>query len=274
MGPLHMQRVGGALLLLLLVGGGGARFKPPTEKELIDLLSNKEAEEDSVETTVVERDKYAELESAIPGLKDGKFKSPSDGRWKKVKSISKIKKKVNNDVTKPKHVKNVKPIKTMKRIKGIMPIDEDLALEMKHEVEAGTIDDDTSPQIGNLDVKEVNADSNSDLQAKVDRVLKMFNAKSLDDIIKVQPIKSMHKIESGGIYPENVSTDQEKREEINYIENQKPQGGLALDLENENRNVKELEEDLQKNVEKLAEDSNLLEREKSVQSVLENMLAV
>ena len=35
-----------------------------------------------------------------------------------------------------------------------------------------------------------------DLAAKVSRVLKMFNASDLDDIIKVVPISSMRKIKS------------------------------------------------------------------------------
>ena len=33
---------------------------------------------------------FHELEEKIPGLKDGMYKSPKDGKWKKVKSISRV----------------------------------------------------------------------------------------------------------------------------------------------------------------------------------------
>ena len=33
---------------------------------------------------------YSELEKKIPGLKDGMFKSPADGEWKKVRHLMMI----------------------------------------------------------------------------------------------------------------------------------------------------------------------------------------
>merc|ERR1719180_479120 len=58
--------------------------------------------ETSPEGEVVPKEKYTELEDKIPGLKDGMFKSPADGEWKKVKSISKVpNKKYNNEKPEP-----------------------------------------------------------------------------------------------------------------------------------------------------------------------------
>merc|ERR1719318_1393247 len=57
----------------------------PHEDGLFDFLTSSEGE-------VVPKEKYTELEEKIPGLngKDGLYKSPADGEWKKVKSISKV----------------------------------------------------------------------------------------------------------------------------------------------------------------------------------------
>jgi len=113
--------------------------------------------ETSPEGEVVPKEKYTELEDKIPGLKDGMFKSPADGEWKKVKSISKVPNKkynklegVNRDIQesaetktefgetdKMRKVKGMKKLKSVKKIKNIIDIDDDLALKMKKEVEEG-----------------------------------------------------------------------------------------------------------------------------------------
>ena len=107
------------------------------------------------------------------------------------------------DVVEKKKIKKMTKLKSVKKIKSIMDIDDDLALKMKKEVEEGkeaveaeeaddeewvedesSLEDEAFGQAGQAGKGEVGAD----VQAKIDRILKMFNASSLDDIIEVTPI--------------------------------------------------------------------------------------
>ena len=106
------------------------------------------------------------------------------------------------DVVEKKKIKKMTKLKSVKKIKSIMDIDDDLALKMKKEVEEGKeaveaeeaddeeewVEDESSLEdelaVGQAGKGEVGAD----VQAKIDRILKMFNASSLDDIIEVTPI--------------------------------------------------------------------------------------
>ena len=124
-----------------------------------------------------------------------------------MKSISKVpNKKYNNE--KPEQeaesaetddtvrkVKGMKKLKSVKKIKDIIDIDDDLALKMKKEVEEGG-EYEAQAQGGKY---EAQGEVDPDVQAKIDRILKMFNASSLDDIIEVTPIKSIQEVD-----PENL----------------------------------------------------------------------
>jgi hypothetical protein len=62
----------------------------------------------------------------------------------------------------------------------------DLSVGSHHEMKDDSTNDGDSSGIQDPD----------DLRGKVDRILKMFNASDLDDIIKVIPVSSMKKITS------------------------------------------------------------------------------
>ena len=139
----------------------------------------------------------------------------------KVKSISKVPNKKHNqpeaeaesaetDDTVRK-VKGMKKLKSVKKIKNIIDIDDDLALKMKKEVEEGT-----SPESGEVvlggeaephGVAEPHGEVGPDVQAKIDRILKMFNASSLDDIIEVTPIKSIQEVDPDELPIHNIPDD-------------------------------------------------------------------
>ena len=163
---------------------------------------------------------FHELEEKIPGLKDGMYKSPKDGKWKKVKSISRVPSTGNEEAEdapvgeaeKPKKkVKSVKKVKKMKKIIKSVDIDEDLALKMKAEAESGKTNEaeapvepaETAAELQEPELIEPAGETvTADLQAKIDRVLKMFNASDLDDIVKVTPIESLEKLPNNGIIPD------------------------------------------------------------------------
>ena len=162
---------------------------------------------------------FHELEEKIPGLKDGMYKSPKDGKWKKVKSISRVPSTGNEEAEdapvgeaeKPKKkVKSVKKVKKMKKIIKSVDIDEDLALKMKAEAESGKTNEaeapvepaETAAELQEPELIEPAGETvTADLQAKIDRVLKMFNASDLDDIVKVTPIESLEKLPDTRILP-------------------------------------------------------------------------
>ena len=151
------------------------------------------------------------------------YKSPKDGKWKKVKSISRVPSTGNEEAEdapvgeaeKPKKkVKSVKKVKKMKKIKQSVDIDEDLALKMKAEAESGKTNEaeapeepveagETAAELQEPELIEPAGETvTADLQAKIDRVLKMFNASDLDDIVKVTPIESLEKLPDNGELPD------------------------------------------------------------------------
>ena len=275
-----------ALLLPLLVGAAGAVGANSVEEEgLLDLLGGQEVE-------VLPPGQFDHLEDKIPGLKDGMFKSPKDGEWKKVKSISKI--SDNKGKTEDlysnglKKVKSMKKIKQINKIKSMTQIDEDLALKMKKEVEEGNNSLESSSQrFESADVEDTESNESSlkeevtpDLLSKVERVLKMFNASSLDDIIEVTPIKSMHPLVEGSgltsklylpLFSDEVSSwsgeDSRKLEESMALP-------LSRSLEDGSRKVRRLEAGLQGKVDQLEEHMAALEKEKALQGVLARMLLI
>ena len=142
----------------------------------------------------------------------------------KVKSISKVPNKKHNqpeaeaesaetDDTVRK-VKGMKKLKSVKKIKNIIDIDDDLALKMKKEVEEGN-QPKKSHEGGDLIVQggeahgeaEPHGDVGPDVQAKIDRILKMFNASSLDDIIEVTPIKSIQEVDPDKLTIHDIPDD-------------------------------------------------------------------
>lgn len=139
------------------------------------------------------------------------FKSPKDGKWKKVKSITRIANSQSApetadaeepDVTNK--VKSAKKINSIKKIKSMMDIDDDLAIKMKKEVEEGNptkLDEGVVQEesFQPLDANTQKTIEDKNILEKVDRILKMFNASSLDDIIQAKEMKSMEKVpEVGG----------------------------------------------------------------------------
>ena len=156
----------------------------------------------------------------------------------KVKSISKVPNKKNRksetanrnsqkpesepesaeETAKMRKVKGMTKLKSVKKVKSIMDIDDDLALAMKKEVEEGE-------EVGNPDVgppsseeevisgektdgeSETPGEVGPDVQAKIDRILKMFNASSLDDIIEVTPIKSIQEVDPDNLPIRHIPDD-------------------------------------------------------------------
>ena len=149
----------------------------------------------------------------------------------KVKSISKVPNKKNRksetanrnsqkpesepesaeETAKMRKVKGMTKLKSVKKVKSIMDIDDDLALKMKKEVEEG----DTPPSSEEEVISGEKTDGESetpgevgpDVQAKIDRILKMFNASSLDDIIEVTPIKSIQEVDPDELPIHNIPDD-------------------------------------------------------------------
>jgi hypothetical protein len=224
---------------------------------------------------------YSELEDKIPGLKDGMFKSPKDGKWKKVKSISRVPGTGTSDngdedineaetktgvditvskkITDVKKLKSLKKIKSMKKIKSIVKIDDDLADKMKKEVLAAEGGPKPGPD------PELDQDRLQGLQSKVDRILEMFNATSLDDIISAIPIDSR---------PRSIEIGEGtiKKPSSNHPSVGAIKGQAALDREN--MRVRDLEGGLEGQVTELQRDAAELERAREMQEVLARMLQV
>lgn len=110
------------------------------------------------------------------------------------------------DIEKVKELKDVKDvtnIKEIKKIKSITPIDTDLALQMKQEIEKGkNLLSTFNEKIAEADTIPDSELSNNDLLDKVERILKLFNVDDLDDIVDVVKIKDS---DSGGISEEDAS---------------------------------------------------------------------
>ena len=123
------------------------------------------------------------------------------------------------ETDKMKKVKAMKKLKSVKKIKNIIDIDDDLALKMKKEVEEG--DRPKPSHTGSHPMlresgEEVASDGEAephqgevgpDVQAKIDRILKMFNASSLDDIIEVTPIKSIQEVDPDNLPIRHIPDD-------------------------------------------------------------------
>jgi len=328
---------------------------------------------------VIPREKYPELEGKIPGLQNGMYRSPHDGKLKKVKSISKIisdssdsssyhssadlddlaeaeksgsAKPYGSEVDKSekygggldggkdgsstdsesgdkygggsggpdgKTILDMKKVKKMDKIKSSMDIDEDLALEMKREAEAAA--GSAAYPSGKESVsdpyeteKDSKPSSNGDLQAQVDRILKMFNASSLDDIVEVKPITNIEKLDSDsdigpsyknsdigssykgpssylddsreipGSYLDDLDSYSVPRssgyEKLNsgYEESELSPGSeyglVSGDLGRENNEVEKLELRLKKIINNIEKEEDLLKKEGNLIDVLRNMLAV
>merc|ERR1719222_1609375 len=207
-------------------------------------------------------------------------------------------------------VKGMTKLKSVKKVKSIMDIDDDLALAMKKEVEEGE-------EVGNPDIHgaspggdlpssseeevisgektdgeaEPHGEVGPDVQAKIDRILKMFNASSLDDIIEVTPIKSIQEVDPDELPIHNIPDDRgwapvgsaEDGESVeedaaspghsNFApyENGKPSG---LALEKENYVIKHAEEKLNSEVGQLQTETAALGKERALQAILKKMLAV
>ena len=116
------------------------------------------------------------------------------------------------ETDKMRKVKGMKKLKSVKKIKNIINIDDDLALKMKKEVEEGN----RAKPAGESGEKVVSGGEaerhqgevgGEDVQAKIDRILKMFNASSLDDIIEVTPIKSIQEVNPDEISIRDIPDD-------------------------------------------------------------------
>merc|ERR1719376_638327 len=222
----------------------------------------------------------------IPGLKDGMFKSPADGEWKKVKSISKVpNKKYNNEKPEAetaesaetedtvRKVKGMKKLKSVKKIKDIIDIDDDLALKMKKEVEEGG-EYEAQAQGGNYEAQE---EVGADVQAKIDRILKMFNASSLDDIIEVTPIKSIQEVDPENLPMQEVHIPDDRGYAPAESEDENSEDidtGMGLLLAKEHSVIKHLDDKLHSEVEELEKETGVLDKERALQQILKKMLAV
>ena len=148
----------------------------------------------------------------------------------KVKSISKVRNKKYNkpesenpesaeaesaeQTDKMRKVKGMTKLKSVKKIKNIIDIDDDLALKMKKEVEEGDRPGShpTRSESGEVVMSggeaEPPGEVGSEAQAaKIDRILKMFNASSLDDIIEVTPIKSIKEVDPDKLSIRDIPDD-------------------------------------------------------------------
>eukprot|EP00091_Calanus_sinicus_P020732 TRINITY_DN5850_c0_g1_i3.p1 TRINITY_DN5850_c0_g1~~TRINITY_DN5850_c0_g1_i3.p1 ORF type:complete len:336 (-),score=72.82 TRINITY_DN5850_c0_g1_i3:732-1715(-) len=198
-----------AMLIRDLIGiiwGLGVLFaqsktEDDAEDELMSLLQG----DDTEDVEEVPRERYAEL-----GFADGKF------HGRKIKRIVKAHMEKGGlaqnagleKVLEGHDVESIQKIKNMKKIISKTRIDDDLAEKMKMEIKEGVVDGGGSKveSENNRDLSggghhQIKNDEDSsetqdpvDLAGKVDRILKMFNASDLDDIIKVIPVSSMKKL--------------------------------------------------------------------------------
>jgi len=258
-------------LLSLVLAACIIQGKPTNdqEKELLKLLDDNENEE-------VPKEKYEEL-----GIKDGKYNG------KNIKKITKIggggAGEALEKVLNIEDVESIKKIKDIKKVKNIMKIDEDLAEKIKKEVAEGGSIPETDSEPG------LNVEDDPDLVEKVKRVLKMFNASDLDDIVKVVPIKSMKKITPGmedyvPIMDPSMDTGNENEgppeyepnfslPESNYVPNipimsEKRYSG---NFEAENEAIRVLEDKIDAISANLMTNQMQLQRERALQRVLERM---
>ena len=144
---------------------------------------------------------------SISKVPNKKYKKP-EGESEKPESADE---EPAEETDKMRKVKGMTKLKSVKKIKNIIDIDDDLALKMKKEVEEGT-----SPESGEVVLggesephgeAEPHGEVGPDVQAKIDRILKMFNASSLDDIIEVTPIKSIQEVDPDELPIHNIPDD-------------------------------------------------------------------
>ena len=145
--------------------------------------------------------------SKVPNKKNRKPESVERNRSQKPESEPES----AEETAKMRKVKGMTKLKSVKKVKSIMDIDDDLALKMKKEVEEG----DTPPSSEEEVISGEKTDGESetpgevgpDVQAKIDRILKMFNASSLDDIIEVTPIKSIQEVDPDNLPIRHIPDD-------------------------------------------------------------------
>merc|ERR1719222_1305002 len=227
-------------------------------------------------------------------------------------------------------VKGMTKLKSVKKVKSIMDIDDDLALAMKKEVEEGE-------EVGNPDIhgaspggdlpssseeevisgektdgeSETPGEVGPDVQAKIDRILKMFNASSLDDIIEVTPIKSIQEVDPDNLPIRHIPDDRGSvpfgsGEGSESVEEYVPSPGhyfgsgegsesvdvpspehssfiparhhhmssSGLALEKRRKEIKRGEEKLDFEVGELQRETDALDKERALQVILKKMLAV
>merc|ERR1711970_712541 len=178
---------------------------------------------------------------------------------------------------------------------------------MRKEVRGEVSEDVEEPEINIPPDVYYPPQNDPDLAAKVSRVLKMFNASDLDDIIKVVPISSMRKIKSKtrvhsrgddilGFDPPNFVPDTglelDSAREDNFpidmqIINEDRYGlsdhepsGLNLKrygadkIETENEALKGLDDEIERISQTLVDNARLLDKERELQEVLGKMMNV
>lgn len=263
------------------------------DDDLLSLLQDHQNSE-------VPREKYKEL-----GFGDGYFNGKKIKRIVKVSDGDNIKgdnmvEGGDGSLEKVEDIEDVErfhKIKSLKPIKKMTQIDADLADKMRKEVRGEVSEEVKEPYYPPQD--------DPDLAAKVSRVLKMFNASDLDDIIKVVPISSMRKIKSKTkvysrgdniLEPEPIEPDagldsargdnfplsMEIINDDRYgLSNHEPSGpGLnikrygAEKIETENAALKGLDDEIERISQTLVDNARLLDKERELQEVLNKMMNV
>ena len=164
--------------------------------------------------------------SKVPNKKNRKPESVERNRSQKPESEPES----AEETAKMRKVKGMTKLKSVKKVKSIMDIDDDLALKMKKEVEEGDTPSsseekrlvyrespgEVGPSSSEEEVisgektdgeSETPGEVGPDVQAKIDRILKMFNASSLDDIIEVTPIKSIQEVDPDNLPIRHIPDD-------------------------------------------------------------------
>merc|ERR1712055_1242837 len=269
------------------------------DDDLLSLLQDHQNSE-------VPREKYKEL-----GFGDGYFNGKKIKRIVKVSDGDNIKgdnmvEGGDGSLEKVEDIEDVErfhKIKSLKPIKKMTQIDADLADKMRKEVRGEVSEDVEEPEINIPPDVYYPPQNDPDLAAKVSRVLKMFNASDLDDIIKVVPISSMRKIKSKTkvysrgdniLEPEPIEPDagldsargdnfplsMEIINDDRYgLSNHEPSGpGLnikrygAEKIETENAALKGLDDEIERISQTLVDNARLLDKERELQEVLNKMM--
>merc|ERR1719222_478188 len=205
-------------------------------------------------------------------------------------------------------VKGMTKLKSVKKVKSIMDIDDDLALKMKKEVEEGDAPSsseekrlvyrespgEVGPSSSEEEVisgektdgeSETPGEVGPDVQAMIDRILKMFNASSLDDIIEVTPIKFIQEVDPDNLPIRHIpddrgsvpfgsgegseSVDVPSPEHSSFIpprHHHMSSSGLAL--EKENKEIKRGEEKLDFEAGELQRETDAMDKERALQVIL------